>query len=167
MSGGGAAAAATNSWTGPDAPAGAPKLDLVGPVQLSPGPYTLGDTLKASFTLRNDGGRAFSWSVVTLVARGPQDQERDLGSVYDVRLKPGEYRLFTGRVRLDLAGRWHGWLVAGNGQTLALVDGGAPFSFVVRAGGGAAGSTSTNTTPGGTRGGRQSFSSGHAIRMTP
>lgn len=124
-------ASSSTAWDGPDAPKGAAKLDVIGPVQLAPGPYRQGQTLKADFTLRNDGARVGTWASVTLVARGPGDQERDLGSVSDVTLKPGEYRLFTGRVKLDLAGRWHGWLIVGQDGTLALLDGGAPFEFVV------------------------------------
>ena len=119
-------------WTGPDAPKGAAKLDVIGPVQLSPGPYVRGATLKANFTLRNDGAQTGTWAIVTLVARGPGDQERDLGSATDITLKPGAYRLFTGAVKLDLTGRWHGWLIVGDGHTLTLLDGGAPFQFTVR-----------------------------------
>jgi hypothetical protein len=118
-------------WTGPDAPKGAAKLDVIGPVQLSPGPYRRGETLKANFTLRNDGAQTGTWAIVTLVARGPANQERDFGSVTNITLRPGAYRLFTGSVKLDLVGRWHGWLIVGDGSTLALVDGGAPFQFVV------------------------------------
>ena len=125
------AASSSTAWSGPDAPKGAAKLDVIGPVQLAPGPYRQGQTLKADFPLRNDGAKAGTWASVTLVARGPGDQERDLGSVANVTLKPGEYRLFTGRVKLDLAGRWHGWLIVGQNGTLALLDGGAPFEFVV------------------------------------
>jgi Stage II sporulation protein len=124
-------ASSSTAWSGPDAPKGAAKLDVIGPVQLAPGPYRQGQTLKADFTLRNDGARVGTWASVTLVARGPGDQERDLGSVSDVTLKPGEYRLFTGRVKLDLTGRWHGWLIVGQDGKLALLDGGAPFQFVV------------------------------------
>jgi len=124
-------ASSSIAWSGPDAPKGAAKLDVIGPVQLAPGPYRQGQTLKADFTLRNDGAMVGTWASVTLVARGPGDQERDLGSVSDVTLKPGEYRLFTGRVKLDLAGRWHGWLIVGQDGKLALLDGGAPFQFVV------------------------------------
>ena len=124
-------ASSSTAWSGPDAPKGAAKLDVIGPVQLAPGPYRQGETLKADFTLRNDGAATGTWASVTLVARGPADQERDLGSVSDVTLKPGEYRLFTGRVKLDLAGRWHGWLIVGQDGKLALLDGGAPFQFVV------------------------------------
>ncbi len=126
-----ATSASSAPWTGPDAPKGAAKLDVIGPVQLSPGPYRKGQTLKANFTLRNDGARTGTWAIVTLVARGPQNQERDLGSATNVTLKPGAYRLFTGRVKLDLAGRWHGWLIVGDGSRLALLDGGAPFAFSV------------------------------------
>ena len=125
------ASASPAPWTGPSAPKGAAKLDVVGPVQLSPGPYRRGATLKANFTLRNDGAQTGTWAVVTLVARGPGDQERDLGSIARVTLKPGAYRLFTGTVKLDLTGLWHGWLIVGDGATLALLDGGAPFQFVV------------------------------------
>jgi hypothetical protein len=121
------------AWTGPHAPKGAAKLDVVGPVQLTPGPYRRGATLKAQFTLRNDGAQTGTWAVVTLVARGPGDQKRDLGSVANVTLKPGAYRLFTGHVKLDLEGRWHGWLIVGDGSKLVLLDGGAPFQFVVGA----------------------------------
>ncbi len=134
------ASASSTSWTGPDAPKGAAKLDVIGPVQLSPGPYRRGATLKANFTLRNDGAQSGTWAIVTLVARGPGDQERDLGSATDVTLKPGAYRLFTGAVKLDLAGRWHGWLIVGDGETLALLGGGAPFQFVVGEPAGSAGS---------------------------
>jgi hypothetical protein len=132
-----AASAAAAPWTGPDAPKGTAKLDVIGPVQLSPGPYVQGETLKANFTVRNDGAQTGTWTIVTLVARGPSDQERDLGSATNITLKPGAYRLFTGSVKLDLVGRWHGWLIVGDGDTLALLDGGAPFQFVVgaRAGG--------------------------------
>ncbi|MGZ4200344.1 MAG: SpoIID/LytB domain-containing protein, partial [Thermoleophilia bacterium] len=126
-----ATSASSAPWTGPDAPKGAAKLDVIGPVQLSPGPYRKGQTLKANFTLRNDGARTGTWAIVTLVARGPQNQERDLGSATNVTLKPGAYRLFTGRVKLDLAGRWHGWLIVGDGSRLTLLDGGAPFAFSV------------------------------------
>ena len=104
---------------------------MIGPVQLAPGPYRQGQTLKADFTLRNDGAKAGTWASSRWSPRGPGDQERDLGSVTDVTLKPGEYRLFTGHVKLDLAGRWHGWLIVGQGGKLALLDGGAPFQFVV------------------------------------
>ncbi len=76
-------------------------LDVIGPVQLSPGPYVRGATLKANFTLRNDGAQTGTWAIVTLVARGPGDQERDLGSATDITLKPGAYRLFTGAVKLE------------------------------------------------------------------
>jgi len=135
VTGAAAAAATTGSssapWTGPNAPKGAAKLDVIGPVQLSPGPYHRGQTLKASFTLRNDGAQTGTWAIVTLVARGPQDQKRDIGSALNVTLKPGAYRLFTGKVRLDLVGRWHGWLIVGDGTSLALLDGGAPFRFDV------------------------------------
>ena len=124
-------ASSSTAWSGPDAPKGAAKLDVIGPVQLSPGPYRQGQTLKADFTLRNDGAKAGTWDAVTLVARGPADQERDLGSISGVTLKPGEYRLFSGHVKLDLAGRWHGWLIVDRDDTLALLDGGAPFEFVV------------------------------------
>ncbi len=48
---------------GPDAPKGAAKLDVIGPVQLSPGPYRQGQTLKANFTLRNDGARTGTWAI--------------------------------------------------------------------------------------------------------
>jgi hypothetical protein len=135
VSGGGAAStgSAGTSWSGPNVPQGAPKLELIGPVQLSPGPYRQGMTLKADFTVRNAGARTFTWHVVTLVARGPAGQGRDLGSAYDITLRPGQYRMFTGKVKLDLAGRWHGWLIAGDEQTLALLDGGAPFAFTVAA----------------------------------
>jgi Stage II sporulation protein len=125
------AAASSTAWSGPDAPKGAAKLDVIGPVQLSPGPYRQGQTLKADFTLRNDGATTGAWSSVTLVARGPANQVRDLGSVTNVTLKAGEYRLFTGHIKLDLAGRWHGWLIVGDGDTLSLLDGGAPFAIVV------------------------------------
>jgi hypothetical protein len=127
-----ATSASAVPWTGPDAPKGAAKLDVIGPVQLSPGPYVRGATLKANFTLRNDGAQTGTWAIVTLVARGPGDQERDLGSATDITLKPGAYRLFTGAVKLDLTGRWHGWLIVGDGHTLTLLDGGAPFQFTVR-----------------------------------
>ena len=122
--------ASSTPWTGPEAPKGAARLDVIGPVQLSPGPYRQGETLTANFTLRNDGAQTGTWAIVTLVARGPGDQERDLGSATQVTLKAGAYRLFTGSVRLDLAGRWHGWLIVGDGDTLALLDGGAPFQLV-------------------------------------
>jgi Stage II sporulation protein len=134
--------APSSTWTGPHAPKGAAKLDVVGPVQLAPGPYRKGATLKANFTLRNDGAQTGTWAVVTLVARGPGDQERDLGSVSNVTLEPGAYRLFTGSVKLDLVGRWHGWLIVGDGSSLALLDGGAPFQFVVGARAGAGASSS-------------------------
>jgi hypothetical protein len=124
-------AGATTTWTGPDAPKGAAKLDVIGPVQLGPGPYHKGQVLKASFTLRNDGAQAGHWAIVTLVARGPGDQPRDMGSVTGLTLGPGAYRLFTARVRLDLVGRWHGWLIVGDGDGLSLLDGGAPFQFTV------------------------------------
>ncbi len=104
--GGSAVATGTTSstaWSGPDAPKGTAKLDVIGPVQLSAGPYRQGQTLKADFTLRNDGATTGTWSSVTLVARA-HDQVRDLGSVTSVTLKAGEYRLFTGHVKLDLAG---------------------------------------------------------------
>jgi hypothetical protein len=129
------------SWSGADAPQGAPALQLVGPVQLNPGPYRQGQTLKASFTLRNAGAREFTWHIVTLVARGPAGQNRDLGTAYDVTLQPGQYRMFVGKVRLDLVGGWRGWLVVGDEQSLSLLDGGASFSFTVarRAGTGHAG----------------------------
>ena len=129
----GAPASSSSSapWTGPNAPRGAAKLDVIGPVQLSPGPYHRGQMLKASFTLRNDGAKTGTWAIVTLVARGPQDQKRDIGSATNVTLKPGAYRLFTGKIRLDLVGRWHGWLIVGDGTTLALLGGGAPFQFDV------------------------------------
>ena len=133
------ASASAAPWTGPDAPKGAAKLDVIGPVQLSPGPYVRGATLKANFTLRNDGAQTGTWAIVTLVARGPGDQERDLGSAIHITLKPGAYRLFSGAVKLDLTGRWHGWLIVGDGTTLALLDGGAPFQFVVSARAGSAG----------------------------
>jgi hypothetical protein len=133
------ASASAAPWTGPDAPKGAAKLDVIGPVQLSPGPYVRGATLKANFTLRNDGAQTGTWAIVTLVARGPGDQERDLGSATHITLKPGAYRLFSGDVKLDLTGRWHGWLIVGDGTTLALLDGGAPFQFVVGARAGSAG----------------------------
>jgi hypothetical protein len=132
VAGGDVATSGTSApWTGPDAPRGAAKLDVIGPVQLSPGPYRKGQVLTAAFTLRNDGARTGHWAIVTLVARGPADQPRDMGSVTDLTLGPGAYRLFTGRVRLDLVGRWHGWLIVGDGTTLSLLDGGAPFQFVV------------------------------------
>jgi len=127
----GAPAAGSASWTGPGAPAGQPRLSVVGPVQLSPGPYRLGETLQAEFTVRNDGARRATWDVITLVARGPHDEARDIGSAAKVTLDPGEYRLFRGHVKLDLAGRWHGWLVDGAGGKLSLLDAGAPFSLVV------------------------------------
>ena len=122
---------AATSWTGPHAPKGAAKLDLIGPVQLSPGPYHKGQLLKASFTLRNDGAETGHWAIVTLVLRGPADQPRDMGSVTRLTLGPGAYRLFSAKVRLDLAGRWHGWLIVGDGSSLALLDGGAPFQLRV------------------------------------
>ncbi len=125
------AGSAPVAWTGADKPKGAAKLDLIGPVQLSPGPYRKGQTLKAQFTVRNDGAVRGTWAVVTLVARGPGDQERDLGSATNVSLGPGAYRLFSGSVKLDLLGHWHGWLIVGDGDTLSLLDGGAPFQFVV------------------------------------
>jgi Stage II sporulation protein len=126
-----AAGAASAAWTGPHKPKGAAKLDLIGPVQLSPGPYRKGQTLRAQFTLRNDGAVRGDWAVVTLVCRGPGDQERDLGSATHVSLGPGAYRLFSGSVKLDLVGHWHGWLIVGDSDTLSLLDGGAPFQFVV------------------------------------
>jgi len=129
--GGGAPSAGSTSWAGPGAPEGRPRLNVIGPVQLSPGPYRLGSTLTAEFTVRNDGSRRATWDVITLVARGPHDEARDIGSVTRVTLRPGEYRLFRGRVKLDLAGRWHGWLVSGADGRLSLLDAGAPFSFVV------------------------------------
>jgi len=129
--GGGTPSAGSTSWTGPGAPEGRPRLNVIGPVQLSPGPYRLGSTLTAEFTVRNDGSKRATWDVITLVARGPHDEARDIGSVRKVTLDPGEYRLFRGRVKLDLAGRWHGWLVAGVDGKLSLLDAGAPFSFVV------------------------------------
>jgi hypothetical protein len=144
--GGGAATSASAApWTGPGAPKGDAKLDVIGPVQLSPGPYRKGETLKANFTLRNDGAWTGTWTIVTLVARGPGNQERDLGSATGVTLKPGAYRLFTGSVKLDLTGRWHGWLIVGDGETLALLDGGAPFELQVtgRAGSGSAAAAAT------------------------
>jgi Stage II sporulation protein len=121
------------TWAGPDAPQGTPKLEVVGPIQLGPGPYRQGAVLKASFTLRNAGGREDTWPIVTLVGRGPAGQSRDLGTAYDVTLQPGQYRMYVGKVRLDLVGRWRGWLVVGDGQTLQLLDGGAPFSLKVLA----------------------------------
>ena len=127
------ASPSASAWSGPHAPKGAAKLDVVGPVQLAPGPYRRGTTLRAQFTLRNDGAQTGTWAVVTLVARGPGDQERDLGTIANVTLKPGAYRLFTGHVKLDLQGRWHGWLIVGDGSKLTLLDGGAPFQFVVGA----------------------------------
>ncbi|HMK92626.1 MAG TPA: SpoIID/LytB domain-containing protein, partial [Thermoleophilia bacterium] len=127
----GAAAAGSTSWTGPSAPTGQPRLTVIGPVQLSPGPYRRGQTLKAEFTVRNDGARRATWDVITLVARGPHNEPRDIGSATKVRLDPGQYRLFRGTVKLDLAGRWQGWLVVGVDGKLSLLDAGAPFSFVV------------------------------------
>jgi hypothetical protein len=127
----GPASAAAAPWTGPGAPRGAAKLDVIGPVQLSPGPYREGQVVKATFTVRNDGARTGHWAIVTLVLRGPGDQPRDMGSVTGLALGPGAYRLFTGKVRLDLVGRWHGWLIVGDGAALSLLDGGAPFQFVV------------------------------------
>ena len=126
-----AAGPASAAWTGPHKPKGAAKLDLIGPVQLSPGPYHKGQILRAQFTLRNDGAQRGTWAVVTLVARGPGDQERDLGSATHVSIAPGAYRLFTGSVKLDLVGHWHGWLIVGDGEALSLLDGGAPFQFTV------------------------------------
>jgi len=125
------AASGSSAWTGPHQPRGAAKLELIGPVQLSPGPYRKGQTLHAQFTLRNDGAKRGTWAVVTLVARGPGDQERDLGSATHVSIAPGAYRLFTGSVKLDLVGHWHGWLIVGDGEALSLLDGGAPFQFTV------------------------------------
>jgi len=126
-----AAGSASAAWTGPHKPRGAAKLDLIGPVQLSPGPYRKGQTLKAQFTLRNDGAVRGTWAVVTLVCRGPGDQERDLGSATNVSIGPGAYRLFSGSVKLDLVGHWRGWLIVGDRDSLSLLDGGAPFQFVV------------------------------------
>jgi hypothetical protein len=136
---------ASAAWTGPHKPKGAAKLDLIGPVQLSPGPYRKGQTLRAQFTLRNDGAVRGTWAVVTLVCRGPGDQERDLGSATNVSIGPGAYRLFSGSVRLDLVGHWHGWLIVGDRDTLSLLDGGAPFQFVV--GPRSAAHAATATTP--------------------
>ena len=89
---------------------------MIGPVQLSPGPYRQGQTLKANFTLRNDGARTGTWASSRWSPAGRGDQERDLGSATNVTLKPASYRLFTGSVKLDLAGRWHGWLIVGDGE---------------------------------------------------
>jgi len=133
------------AWTGPHKPKGPAKLDLIGPVQLSPGPYRKGQTLRAQFTVRNDGAVRGTWAVVTLVCRGPGDQERDLGSATNVSLGPGAYRLFSGSVKLDLVGHWRGWLIVGDGETLSLLDGGAPFQFVV--GPRSAGHASATATP--------------------
>ena len=129
--GGAIGAGGSTGWTGPNAPRGAAKLDVIGPLQLAPGPYRKGQRLKASFTLRNDGAETGHWAIVTLVARGPGDQPRDMGSVTGLTLGPGAYRLFTATVRLDLVGRWHGWLIVGDGTNLSLLDGGAPFQFTV------------------------------------
>ncbi len=132
VAGGTAIGAGTaTGWNGPDAPKGTAKLDVIGPVQLTPGPHHKGQFLKVSFTLRNDGAQTGRWAIVTLVVRGPGDQPRDVGSVTGLTLGPGAYRLFTGRLRLDLVGRWHGWLIVGDGTSLSLLDGGAPFQFVV------------------------------------
>ena len=89
---------------------------------------------EAQFTLRNDGAQTGTWAVVTLVARGPGDQERDLGSVAHVTLKPGAYRLFTGHVKLDLRGSLARLADRRRRRgKLTLLDGGAPFQFVVGA----------------------------------
>lgn len=111
---------------------GPPSLEVVGPVELDDAPFQLHENLHASFTLRNAGARAGRWDQILLVARGPNGENRDLGAVSDVRLRPGQYMRFGASRILDLPGRWTGWLVARKGHDVTLIGDGATFHFRVK-----------------------------------
>jgi hypothetical protein len=112
---------------------GPARLELVGPVLATPERPALGQRVTLSFTLHNAGAADGSWDQLTVVARGPGDEVRDFGTVSNLKLAAGEYRMFEARRVVDLQGVWHGWMVTGRDGKMSLVGDGAPFQLRVLA----------------------------------
>jgi len=83
---------------------------------LSPGPYKVGDTISATYTIRNDGSAAITFSNLTVGGR------YDLGSIGDgtlpdgtlpdfthrsITLQPGESYDYQGELTLRYGGEYH------------------------------------------------------------
>jgi hypothetical protein len=111
---------------------GPARLELIGPVLAAPERPALGQRVTLTFTLHNAGAKAGTWDELTVVARGPGDEARDFGTVTDLKLEAGEYRLFEARRVVDLQGVWRGWMVTSRDGKLGLVGDGAPFELQVR-----------------------------------
>ena len=118
---------------------GPARLELIGPVLAAPGRPALGQRVTLTFTLHNAGAKAGTWDELTVVARGPGDEARDFGTVTDLKLEAGEYRLFEARRVVDLQGGWRGWMVTASSDGMELVGDGAPFELRVRQAASAAG----------------------------
>ena len=107
------------------------RLELVGPILAEPQRPTAGQRVTLTFTLHNAGAKAGAWDELTVVGRAPGDKVRDFGTVTDLKLGPGEYRMFEAKRVADLAGLWRGWMVLRRDEKVRLVADGAPFSFRV------------------------------------
>lgn len=111
---------------------GPARLEVIGPLLAAPEHPVLGQRVTLTFTLHNAGAKAGTWDELTVVARGPGDEPRDFGTVTDLKLAAGEYRLFEASRKVDLQGVWRGWMVTSHDGALSLVGDGAPFELHVR-----------------------------------
>ena len=94
------------------------KLEVVGSVTFSrAAPYTYGETLSTTFTVKNTGGQRGTWDGAVLGGRGPSGEVRDFGTLAPFSLDPGQSKTFTYTRTLDFTGDWSGWIVVRTGGT--------------------------------------------------
>jgi len=94
------------------------KIEHVGSVTFSrAAPYTYGEKLSTTFTVKNTGGQRGTWDGAVLGGRGPSGAVKDFGTLTPFSLDPGQSRTFTYTRTLDFVGDWSGWIAVRTGGT--------------------------------------------------
>jgi hypothetical protein len=93
-----------------ESPPPQPVLSMVGGVAVSPGPYTVGGTISGSFTVKNTGNAAGTWTPLVLALRAPGALNRDALAAASITLAPGESTSVNFSKQLDVAGDWTGFV---------------------------------------------------------
>lgn len=70
-------------------------------------PYYCGETIKARFSIRNEGGSPATLAVLTVGGRGPSGEVRDFTLKTNIRLNPGETYNYRGELTLSDSGDHH------------------------------------------------------------
>lgn len=125
-----AAAAPAPSSSPPPAQPGL--VALAGAVTLDHGDRQVGQRIYAWFTLTDSGGLPVDLQGIRLAIRGPGGAVRDMVSGRPLTLAAGQSVRVSTSWRLDLAGRWRGWIEVESGGKVSLVGGRQAFGFWVR-----------------------------------